>query len=242
MRAGGRRGTKVAGKGDEDASLRCRERLPAMRRLVAGLVLALVTAVAGGESPAPLGAAAPKVLRYSFRIAETGFDPAQISDLYSSTITANLFEAPYQYEFLARPARLRPATAAAMPEISDDFKTFVVRLKPGIHFIDDPVFGGKPRELVAADYVYTIKRIFDPRWKSPHLSTFEEDKILGLDALRKEALAGKPFDYDREIPGLRALDRYTLQFKLGAPTPRFADHLSDAAVVGAVAREVVEAN
>ena len=28
----------------------------------------------------PAQAAEPKVLRYSFRVAETGFDPAQISD------------------------------------------------------------------------------------------------------------------------------------------------------------------
>jgi ABC-type transport system substrate-binding protein len=40
---------------------------------------------------------------------------------------------------------------------------------------------------------------------------------------------------------VRALDRYTLQFKLAASNPRFVDHLSDASVVGAVAREVVEA-
>jgi ABC-type transport system substrate-binding protein len=213
-----------------------------MRRIAVATVLALVAATAAGQSPAPSAAAAPKVLRYALRIAETGFDPAQIVDLYSRTIAANIFEAPYQYEFLARPVRLRPSTAAAMPEISDDFKTFTVRIKPGIYFTDDPAFGGKPRELVAADYVYSIKRIFDPRWKSPHLSTIEEDQILGLDALRQQALAGKPFDYDRDVAGMRAIDRYTLQFRLGAPNPRFADHLSDASVVGAVAREVVEAN
>jgi ABC-type transport system substrate-binding protein len=213
-----------------------------MRRIAVATLLALVAATAGGQSPAPSAGAAPKVLRYALRIAETGFDPAQITDLYSRTIAANIFEAPYQYEFLARPVRLRPSTAAAMPEVSDDFKTFTVRIRPGIYFTDDPAFGGKPRELVAADYVYSIKRIFDPRWKSPHLSTIEEDQILGLDALRQQALAGKPFDYDRDVAGMRAIDRYTLQFKLGAPNPRFADHLSDATVVGAVAREVVEAN
>ena len=213
-----------------------------MRRLAAGVMLCLVAAAAGGQSPPPFANAAPKVLRYAFRIAETGFDPAQISDLYSRTIAANIFEAPYQYEFLARPVRLRPSTAASMPDVSDDFKTFTVRIRPGIYFTDDPAFGGKPRELVAADYVYSIKRLFDPRWKSPHLSTIEEDQIIGIDALRQSALAGKPFDYDRDVPGMRALDRYTLQFKLRAPNPRFADHLSDASVVGAVAREVVEAN
>ena len=213
-----------------------------MRRPVAGFILALVAAAAGGQSPAPAANTAPKVLRYALRIAETGFDPAQITDLYSRTIAANIFEAPYQYEFLARPVRLRPSTTVAMPEVADDFKTFTVRIKPGIYFTDDPAFGGKPRELVAADYVYSIKRIFDPRWKSPHLSTIQEDQILGLDELRVAALKGKPFDYDRDVPGMRATDRYTLQFKLGAPNPRFADHLSDASMVGALAREVVEAN
>ncbi len=211
--------------------------------LLAALVLACHAPGTGaaGEPPAPAATAAPKVLRYAFRIAETGFDPAGISDLYSRTIAANLYEAPYQHEFLARPVRLRPATAAAMPEVSDDFRTWVVRLKPGTFFIDDPVFKGVRRELTAADYVYSIKRHFDPRWKSPHLSTLEEDRIIGLDALRKRALAGEPFDYDRPVEGLRATDRYTLQFRLERPNPRFADHLSDASVVGAVAREVVEA-
>ena len=93
--------------------------------LLAALVLACLapTVRAAGEAnsppaapPAtPANAAAPTVLRYAFRVAETGFDPAGISDLYSRTIAANLYEAPYQYEFLARPVRLRPATAAALP-------------------------------------------------------------------------------------------------------------------------------
>jgi len=48
------------------------------------------------------------------------------------------------------------------------------------------------------------------------------------------------FDYDSEIEGLRALDRYTLQFKLAAGRPRFATTLAASSVYGAVAREVVE--
>src|SRR5678815_3437567 len=94
------------------------------------------------------------------RVAETGFDPAQISDLYSSTLCANMFDALYEYAFLARPVQLRPNTAAAMPEASPDFKTFTIRIKPGIYFSDDPAFKGVRRELTAADYVYSIKRHF----------------------------------------------------------------------------------
>ncbi len=211
------------------------------------VVLALVACIApvrGASSaadPAAAEAGAPKVLRYAMRIAETGFDPAQISDLYSNTLAAHMFDALYEYEFLARPVRIRPRTAAGMPEASDDFKTFVVRVRPGIYFVDDPAFKGKRRELVAQDYVYSIKRHFDPRWKSPRTADLENIKLLGMAELREAAIkGGKPFDYDREVEGLRALDRYTLQFKLGQPNPRFAGELTTSSVTGAVAREVVE--
>ena len=190
---------------------------------------------------APAEPAARKVFRYALRVAETGFDPAQISDLYSSTMAANMFDALYATEFMARPVRIRPNTAAAMPEVSADFTTFTVRVKPGILFADDPAFGGSKRELVAEDYVYAIKRHYDPRLKSPRLSGLQNNSILGLDALREAALKpGARFDYDRPAEGLRALDRYTLQFRLAQPNPRFADELSDPAITGALAREVVE--
>jgi ABC-type transport system substrate-binding protein len=212
---------------------------------VAAILLAGAVLTSGGISARAAEpdavASAPKVLRYAFRVAETGFDPASVTDLYSAIIIANIFEAPYEFEFLARPVRLRPTTALALPQASEDFKTFTIRLKPGIFFSDDPAFKGKPRELVAADYVYSIKRHMDPRWKSPRLSTVEQEQFLGLDGLRKAALAGKPFDYDREIAGLRALDRYTLEIRLASADPRLAEVLSDPAVFGAVAREVVEA-
>jgi ABC-type transport system substrate-binding protein len=214
-------------------------RFSLMRRCAAVVMAACALPWAAAQT-----AAAPlpqKVLHYAFRVAETGFDPAQISDLYSSTAAANVFEALYEYEFLARPVRLRPNTAAGLPEASADFKTFVVRVKPGIYFADDPAFGGKRRELVAEDYVYSLKRMFDPRWKSPSYQKFADVQMLGLEELRQAAIKGKkPFDYDAPAEGLRALDRYTIQFKLARPNPRFAGELSDPARSGAVAREVVE--
>lgn len=185
---------------------------------------------------------APKVLRYSFRVAETGFDPAQISDLYSRTIAANIFDAPLQYEFLARPFRYRPNTVASMPEVSADFKTFTFRLKPGIYFADDPAFKRKKRELVAADYVYAWKRHADPRWKSPNFYLLDNAKIVGLTELRNVALKDKkPFDYEREVEGLKVIDKYTFQVKTAEPRPRLLLEFTDGSAWGAVAREVVEA-
>lgn len=183
-----------------------------------------------------------KTLRVCFAVPETGFDPAQVQDYYSNTIINHIFDAPLRYDYLARPVKLIPNTAAALPEVSSDFRVFTVRLTPGIFFQDDPAFGGKKRELIAADYVYSIKRVFDPRWKSQMLFVLEAARLLELDLLRQRVLKEKrPFEYDREIEGIRALDRYTFQIRLERPNPRFVHTLALATPLGAVAREVVEA-
>ena len=97
-------------------------------------------------------AAPQKVLRVAYLSAETHFDPAVVSDLYSHNIVHEIFEPPLSYDFLARPAKLKPETAEAMPEITDDGRTYTIRLRKGIYFSDDPVFNGQKRELVAKDY------------------------------------------------------------------------------------------
>jgi ABC-type transport system substrate-binding protein len=204
--------------------------------------LAMWAAIVGPApaADAPVGAV-PKVLRYAFPVAESGFDPAQVTDLYSNVVLAHIFEAPLELEYLAQPVRMRTNTAAALPEIAADFRHFVFRIKPGIHFADDPAFKGRRRELTAHDYVYTIKRHYDPRWKSGKLYQFESERILGLSELRREAIERKkPFDYEREVEGLRALDRYRFEVRLAQPSPRFHQLFTDPALTGAVAREVVE--
>ena len=202
----------------------------------AGLAGGVAAAASTAQPPA-----AARTLRLAFNFAETGFDPPRVGDQSSIRVIAHIFEPPLTYDPLARPAVLVPLTAAALPEVSADFKRFVVTLKPGTLFADDPVFQGRPRELVAADYVYTLKRFYDPAIRTEHLYAFENEKILGLSELRRQALKGKtPFPYDVEVPGLRVLDRYRFEIALAEPSPRFA-HLLTAWTCGAVAREVVEA-
>jgi ABC-type transport system substrate-binding protein len=191
----------------------------------------------------PARTAGRKVLRLPLVTPETVFDPVQLnSDASTSTIISHIFEAPLAYDYLARPARLVLATAAAMPEVSSDAKVFTVRLSPGIFFADDPAFKGKPRELTAADYAYAIKRFYDPKYNSGDLYIFETLKLPGLGALRERALKdrSKPFDYDSEVEGLKVLDRYTLRITLGVANPRFLHILADPSYCGAVAREVVQ--
>ncbi|HEX7638246.1 MAG TPA: ABC transporter substrate-binding protein, partial [Burkholderiaceae bacterium] len=180
--------------------------------------------------------------RYAFRVAETSFDPAAVVDLYSRVVTGHIFEGLYGYDPLARPALIRPLTAAAMPEITDDYRVFTIRLRPGTFFADDPAFHGKRRELTAADYVYTLKRIADPAVRSPNWGLIEQNAIVGLAQQRQRAIDGhRPFDYDAPVAGLQAIDRYTLRIELEHPSPRFVEVLAMGDIYGAVAREVVEA-
>jgi len=115
-----------------------------------------------------------------------------------------------------------------------------VRMKRGVYFADDAAFNGKKREVTAHDVVYSFKRVFDPRLKSPQLSALAEEGIVGLKELNERAEKAGKFDYDSEVEGLKALDRYTVQFKLASPRPRFTHTIADASILGIVAREVVE--
>ena len=197
----------------------------------------LLVALGSGVAAQP----AQKVLRYAFEIAETSMDPAKVNDIYSRVLTPHVFEGLLHYDHLARPVKIKPLTAAAMPTHSDDFRTWTFKLRPGIYFAADPAFKGKRRELVAEDYVYSLKRFADPANKSPVWTGLVQEGIVGLAEQRKRALDGKQaFDYDAPVEGLQALDRYTLEFKLAEPRPRFFETLATGDLFGAVAREVVE--
>ncbi|MEA5097498.1 MAG: ABC transporter substrate-binding protein [Burkholderiaceae bacterium] len=179
-----------------------------------------------------------KVLRTAIAAAETGFDPVASHDLYSSQINASVFETLFTYDYLARPAKLVPLTAQSMPHISDGGKTWTIRLKKGIYFAPDPAFGSQRRELTMADYAYSLKRLIDPNLRSPW-SWLVEGKIVGLDALARQAKTSGRFDYDAKIAGLEMPDRYTLRIRLNAPDYNLGQILAHTPTA-AVAREAIE--
>jgi ABC-type transport system substrate-binding protein len=208
----------------------------ALAALATALALALPVAHAN-DAAAPV-----KTLRYAFLVAETGFDPVRLSDIYSRTVTAHIFESLYTYDPLARPTRIVPQIAEGEPEISADYKTFRIKIRPGIYFADDPAFKGKKREVTAQDFVYSIKRYADPANNAQGWISYEDAGIVGLGELRSQVIkAKKPFPYEAEVEGLKALDRYTLQVKTIEPRPRLVESIfAGNDLYGAVAREVVE--
>ena len=200
------------------------------------------------QAPAALAAAlllaslplpAAKVLRYQFDVAETSADPHRVSDVYSNTVISAIFDTPLDYDYLARPLKLKPATLTSMPELSADGKTYTMRVKPGIYFDDDPAFNGKKRELTAHDYVYSIKRIMDPKNASPLLSEVE-GYLLDSEKVIAAARKANHFDYDAPYEGVKTLDRYSWQIRMEKPNFTWIYNLADCRVSCAVAREVVE--
>ncbi len=202
--------------------------------------LALVAVATLCLAPPAVGRADPaKVLRVSsYDIAS--LDPQQGTDLYSTRVASAIFEGLYQFDYLAEPTRVIPDTAESLPAITDGGKTWTIKLKHGILFADAPAFKGKPRELVAEDYVYSIKRSIDPNLLTggdPALTDLIEGARPIVDAARKP---GAKFDYDAPLPGLRALDRYTLQIRLTGVDYTLLERLAGLPAM-AVAREVVTA-
>jgi oligopeptide transport system substrate-binding protein len=164
------------------------------------------------------GSATAADMRKVLRIASndiTSLDPQQGTDLYSTRATTAIFEALYEFEYLSTGSKVVPNTAEAMPVITDGGKTWTMRVRKGVLFADDPVFKGKPRELVAADYLYSIKRSLDPNLRGggdPALT----DLIVGarpvVDAART---GGYKFDYDAPIGSLTMR-----QTSVGSATPK----------------------
>jgi len=205
-------------------------------RFIAGLLCCFVVAAATSVARA---ADPNKVLRVAFEIEETGFDPVKVTDNYSNRVVQQTNETLLGYDYLARPAKLAPLTAESLPEVTDNGRTYVFHLRKGVLFHPDPAFKGTKRELTAEDYAYSIKRLMDPKNRSPWRFVVD-GKIVGLDELSKRAEKSGKFDYDAKVPGLEVVDRYTLRVRLKATDYNFAYIIATPAL-SAVAREVIEA-
>ncbi|MFD2271237.1 ABC transporter substrate-binding protein [Undibacterium arcticum] len=103
----------------------------------------------------------------AFEAPDDGFDPIRTTNFYSHWISSAINEPLLTYDYLARPAKLVPAAADAMPEVGDAGKTYTFHIKKGIYFSADPAFKGVRRELTAQDFAYTFKRLLDPQNRSP---------------------------------------------------------------------------
>ncbi len=178
-----------------------------------------------------------KILRTATTSAERGFDCAAESDENTGTLCDNIFDSLLDYDHLARPIVLKPRAATALPEISADGLTYTFHIRRGIYFTPHPVFKGVKRELTAADYAFSLKRLIDPINKA-QWQFLLEGKLLGLDALAAEAKISGRFDYDKPVRGIETPGSHTLVLRLKAPDYNLS-YIMAMPATAAVAREVV---
>jgi oligopeptide transport system substrate-binding protein len=211
-----------------------RLRVGVKRIALSMLVGALSLTAAGCREAEEAPADESSVYRHAMDGAPRSLDPAQASSIYAKTLAVNLYDTLYRYKYLARPYELTPNLAEGMPQVSADGLIYTIRIRPGVRFIDDPVFtGGNGREVRAADFVYSIKRHFDPEMRAQGAWLWQ-GRIVGLDEWKANGA-----DYDAEVPGLRALDDHTIQIQLISPFPQLTHTLAQG-LAAVVPREAVE--
>jgi len=204
------------------------------RKTQIGILLVLFILGGCGEPPGESDGTPLKVYRHAMDGAPSSLDPAQAASIYANFIVLNLYDTLYRYKYLARPYQLQPNLASAMPDVSADGLRITIPIKAGVHFIHDPAFaGGSGREIKAQDFVYSLKRHFDPATRAQGAWLWQQ-RIVGLDDWKTRGS-----DYDVEVPGLRAVDDYTIQITLTKPFPQLIHTLAQG-YAAVVPREAVE--
>jgi ABC-type transport system substrate-binding protein len=168
------------------------------------------------------------VLRFRMLVNIETLDSGNARGAYAGMVLGQICEKLYTYEYLERPYRAAPVLAEAMPEISDDLLTYTIKVKKGVYYQDDPCFeDGKGRQITAHDFVYALKRVANIKYRSQNWANIKE-KFVGLDEFweyTKQFKTEYDVDYKRQVEGVKALDDYTLQFKLVKPWPQIIDIL-----------------
>ena len=168
-----------------------------------------------------------------------GYDPVQASDMYQTLEIGKVYEGLFEFHPTKRPYELHPNLAEGMPSISKDGLTYTFKIKKGVLFHDDKAFpNGKGRELKAQDFVYSFKRLADPKLMTKGWWLFE-DKLAGVNEWRDKNTKSDKTDYDAAIEGIKAIDDYTFELKLLRPYPQLMYALAMPYTV-AVAKEVVD--
>ncbi len=199
---------------------------------LAALMFAAALA-AGCQQSGPQAEDSKKVYRHAIDGAPGSLDPAHASDIYAATLVKNLFDTLYRYKYLERPYQLTPNLAQGFPEVSENGRVYLIRLREDARFADDPAFeGGDGRRVTAEDVVYSLKRHFIGETRSRGAWLWR-DRIVGLEEDAGITSADQP------VAGLQAIDESTLRIELSEPYPQFT-HTLATALSAIVPREAIE--
>jgi len=206
-------------------------------------VLTLLLAVLSGcsNNPYPAGSTSRSILYRDIPDDPKTLDPSVAYTTLESQILYLICPSYFRYHYLKRnPFVLELTLGAEQPQrtqyiyettqngrkvrLQGEMWTF--RIKKGLRFQDDPCFPrGKGREIKAADFIYSFRRMADPAVPCPVLSYFE-GKVIGLHGYaehnRRRAVRRLPADYKRHVEGfqLDPHDPYVFKLVLNRPYPQ----------------------
>ena len=185
------------------------------------------TAPAASGSAAPVESAAPSTADLAtdqILKIDLGTEPATLdpNKAQSSDAIAVLSALQRGLVYFDKDLKVVPELAKDLPVVSADAKTLTFTLKDGIKYSN-----GDP--IVAGDFVYSMKRLIDPRTAAPYSYVMAE--VAGAADLL--ALAGKdPAPTDAEVDallakvGVSAPDDKTVVINLDKPATYFTSVLA----------------
>ncbi|MDO5640179.1 MAG: ABC transporter substrate-binding protein [Neisseria sp.] len=181
----------------------------------AALAAALLLAACGGNNdkaePKADAAAQASVVTRNNVTEPQSLDPHQITGIPEINIVRDLLEGLVETD---EKGDLAPAVAESWQ--SDDNQVWTFKLRDDAKWSNgDPV--------MAEDFVYSWRRLVDPKTASQYASYLQSAKIENID----DILEGKK---SSETLGVRAIDPHTLEVNLTAPVPYFPKMLYHAAV------------
>ena len=192
------------------------QKLPKIQLVPRFAILALIAVSFATTSCTKKFSDTDTTLNIPVRANIKGLDPIRANDIYSGGAVSIIFEGLLEYNYLKRPFTLQPCLADGMPTVSADGLTHTFKIKKGVKFQDNAAFkDGKGRELTAQDFIYSWKRLADPKNASEGFWIFD-GKIKGFNEWVDAMKSGKA-NYDTAVEGLSAPDANTLVIKLIKP-------------------------
>lgn len=155
----------------------------------------------------------PVVLNYGITKDVTSLDPVRATEDTPRLISQQIMETLVGYD---EQLRLQPLLAESW-EPSDGGQQWTFHVRRNVRFQDDPTFKGQPRYASAADVVFSLRRVLDP--KTGTLGAFVLSDIVEGAA---DFAAGKT----GEVSGIQAVDPYTVRFRLVKKYQLFPARLS----------------
>jgi oligopeptide transport system substrate-binding protein len=174
---------------------------------------------ASGEASAPpdTGLAAEQILRYAIVGDPPTLDPSPAQDAVSIAVLGNLHRGLVYYD---KDFNLVPALAESW-DVSEDAQTLTFHLREATYSNGDPI--------VAGDFVYSFRRLADPRTAAPY--SYVAAEIEGAPELLEMAGADPaPSDADIDAAldnlGVSAPDDKTFVVELNTPATYFLSALT----------------